>query len=130
MWYRVPTSLRPLLGSTTAPKDELYTEEEIFDALQLYAEWNKLHHEDIANLKLDRLMVANLFNKKEAVIEGNPHPLRDLQSRLLGKLQQYHRASRITQQASGAVACLFSLSYLEACLPALQQPIFVQQGTL
>ena len=43
-------------------------------------------------------MVGNLFNKKDPVVEGNPHPLQDLQQRLLGKLQQFHRASRTSEQ--------------------------------
>lgn len=61
--------------------------------------------EDPASLKLDRLMVGNLFNKKDPVVEGNPHPLQDLQQRLISKLQQYHKASRVNEQVS------FSLKY-------------------
>ncbi len=38
--YRVPTSLRPVMGDVSGAKDELYTEAQVHDALQCYAE----HH--------------------------------------------------------------------------------------
>ena len=40
--YRVPTSLRPVMGDVSSAKDELYTEAQVHDALQCYAEHNGL----------------------------------------------------------------------------------------
>ena len=40
--YRVPTSLRPLMGDASSAKDELYTEAQVHDALQCYAQHNGL----------------------------------------------------------------------------------------
>lgn len=106
---RFPSSLRPILGTVSVSKDELFTEEQVYGALQQYAEAFNLTQENSTSLKLDRLMVGNLFNKKDPVVEGNPHSLQDLQRRLLGKLQQYHRASRISEQ----VSLPFSAKYAE-----------------
>jgi len=98
---RFPSSLRAILGVTPPSKDTLFSEEEVLAALQQYAESFQLC-QAAGLVKLNRLLVANLFNKKEFVIEGNPHPLTDLQKRLLGKLQQFHKAVRISEQ----VCCL------------------------
>lgn len=103
---RFPSSLRPVLGTASANKDDLFTESQVFAALKQYAEHHSLAHEDSTQLKLDKLMVGNLFNKKDPVVEGNPHPLLDLQQRLLSKLQQYHRASRVNEQVTPDLALI------------------------
>ncbi|DBB17153.1 TPA: hypothetical protein ACH3X3_014226 [Trebouxia sp. C0006] len=96
-WYRVPSTLRPLLGSSAAPKDELYSEEQIRSVLDEYAATNSLQI-DISSVKLDKLMVSNLFNKKEPQMEGYARPLEEVVKRLLGKLQLFHKITRVTEQ--------------------------------
>ncbi|KAK9814155.1 hypothetical protein WJX72_001321 [[Myrmecia] bisecta] len=90
--YRVPSSLRPIFGSGAA-KEELYSEQACWEALLDYAEANGLPAGQHA-LKLDKLLLSCLFNKKEPQMEGDVHPLDDTMQRLLGKLQIYHRVTR------------------------------------
>ena len=40
--YRVPTSLRPVMGDVSSAKDDLYTEAQVHDALRCYAEHSGL----------------------------------------------------------------------------------------
>ena len=94
---RVPSTLRPLLGSSAAPKDELYSEEQIRAVLDDYAAANSLQI-DSSSVKLDKLMVSNLFNKKEPQMEGDACPLEEVVKRLLGKLQLFHKITRVTEQ--------------------------------
>lgn len=96
-WYRVPSTLRPLLGSSAAPKDELYSEEQIRAVLDDYAAANSLQI-DSSSVKLDKVMVSNLFNKKEPQMEGDACPLEEVVKRLLGKLQLFHKITRVTEQ--------------------------------
>ncbi len=105
---RVPSTLRPLLGSSAAPKDELYSEEQIRAVLDEYAATNSLQI-DSSSVKLDKLMVSNLFNKKEPQMEGDARPLEEVVKRLLGKLQLFHKITRVTEQVRGlwCLALLF-----------------------
>ena len=116
MRCRFPSSLRPVLGNANISKEELFSEAQVHEALQRYIEASQLTLEDPSTVRLDRLMVGNLFNKKDPVVEGNPHPLKDLQSRLTSKLQQYHQASRVTEQANHlfwiSLSCSFGISLL------------------
>ena len=95
----MPSSLKPLFISAAASKDDLHTEDQIRDALAAYTAANSLSCEWGGEhcLRLDKLLHANLFNKKEPVLEGNPHPASDVFQRLLGKLQLYHRVVRTEQ---------------------------------
>ena len=43
-------------------------------------------------------MISNLFNKKEPQMEGDACPSEDVLKRLLGKLQLFHKVSRVTDQ--------------------------------
>ena len=95
--HRVPSTLRPLLGSTNAPKDELYSEEQMRSVLSVYTAANGLELGS-GNVKLDKLMVSNLFNKKEPQVEGDACPTEDVVKRLLGKLQLFHKVTRVTEQ--------------------------------
>lgn len=88
--------MRPILGS--ANKDELYSEPEVRAALKSYAAANSLAKGEGEAVQLDRLLLGNLFNKKEDVSEGDSHPLNDLAVRLLAKLQLFHRVVRNTEQ--------------------------------
>lgn len=80
----MPSTLRPILGTSNAPKDELYSEQDMQAALLSYAAGNDLQHSN-DSLKLDKLMVSNLFNKKEPQMEGDACPLDDVMKRLLGR---------------------------------------------
>lgn len=82
-------------------KDELFSEGDVCAALGAYAASNSLLSNDEAAVKLDRLLLGNLFNKKEEVREGAPHPLQDLQQRLLSKLQLFHRVVRHLEEVRG-----------------------------
>lgn len=88
------------MGSSAAPKDELYSEEQIRAVLDEYAAANSLQI-DSSSVKLDKLMVSNLFNKKEPQMEGDACPLDEVVKRLLGKLQLFHKITRITEQVRG-----------------------------
>ena len=80
---RVPSTLRPILGNSTAPKDELYNEQDVQAALLSYAAANDLQRSN-DSLKLDKLMVSSLFNKKEPQMEGDACPVEHVMKRLLG----------------------------------------------
>ena len=95
--YRVPSTLRPLLGGSAASKDELYSEEQMRSVLAAYAAADNLQI-DSSNLKLDKLMVSNLFNKKEPQMEGDACSMEEVVKRLLGKLQLFHKVTRVTEQ--------------------------------
>lgn len=95
-WYRVPSTLRPFVSGTAA-KDELYSEEQICAALTAYTASNDLQLQG-PSIKLDKLMVSNLFNKKEPQLEGDTCPFEDVIKRLLGKLQLFHKVLRVTDQ--------------------------------
>ncbi len=95
---RVPSTLRPLLGNTGAPKDELYSEVQIRSVLAAYVAANGLELGE-GSIKLDKLMVSNLFNKKEPQLEGDSCPMEEVVTRLLGKLQLFHKVTRVTEQA-------------------------------
>jgi len=56
---------------------------------------------DSSSVKLDKLMVSNLFNKKEPQMEGDTCPLEEVVKRLLGKLQLFHKITRVTEQVRG-----------------------------
>lgn len=101
----MPSTLRQLLGNTSAPKDELYSEEQIRCVLAAYVTTNGLELGG-DSIKLDKLMISNLFNKKEPQLEGHPCPLEDVVKRLLGKLQLFHKVTRVTEQASFPSDCL------------------------
>ena len=101
--YRVPSTLRLLLGNAAAPKDELYSEEQIRSVLAAYAATDNLQIDDNA-IRLDKLMISNLFNKKEPQMEGDTCPVQDVVKRLLGKLQLFHKVTRVTEQV-GCVRC-------------------------
>ncbi|CAL8464144.1 g3679 [Coccomyxa elongata] len=94
--YRVPTSLRPIFEAD-ADKDALYSEEVVCSALRAYAEREGLSLGDWA-LKLDKLLVGHLFNKKEPQQEGDSHPFDDIMRRLLSKLAMFHTISRSTPE--------------------------------
>lgn len=94
---RVPSTLRPLLGASAASKDELYSEEQMRSVLAAYAAADNLQI-DSSNVKLDKLMVSNLFNKKEPQMEGDACSLEEVVKRLLGKLQLFHKVTRVTEQ--------------------------------
>ncbi|BDA49270.1 Eukaryotic translation initiation factor 2D [Coccomyxa sp. Obi] len=94
--YRVPTSLRPIFEAD-ADKDALYSEEVVCSALRAYAEREGLSLVDGA-LKLDKLLVGHLFNKKEPQQEGDSHPFDDTMRRLLSKLAMFHTISRSTPE--------------------------------
>lgn len=100
---RVPSTLRPLLGASAAPKDELYSEEQMRSVLDAYAAADNLQI-DSSNVKLDKLMVSNLFNKKEPQMEGDACSLEEVVKRLLGKLQLFHKVTRVTEQV-GIMLC-------------------------
>ena len=85
--------------SGTAAKDELYIEEQIRTALTAYTASNDLQLQG-TSIKLDKLMISNLFNKKEPQMEGDTCPFEDVIKRLLGKLQLFHKVSRVTDQVS------------------------------
>lgn len=106
---RVPSTLRPLLGNTGAPKDELYSEEQIRSVLAAYVSANGL---DLGggSIKLDKLMISNLFNKKEPQLEGDPCPVEEVVKRLLGKLQLFHKVTRVTEQARMSSIRLLALT--------------------
>lgn len=91
---RVPTSLRPIFEAD-ADKDALYSEEVVCSALRAYTEREGLSLGDGA-LKLDKLLVGHLFNKKEPQQEGDSHPFDDVMRRLLSKLAMFHTISRST----------------------------------
>ena len=95
---RVPSTLRPLLGNTGVPKDELYSEEQIRSVLAAYVSTNSLELGG-GSIKLDKLMISNLFNKKEPQLVGDPCSQEDVVKRLLGKLQLFHKVTRVTEQA-------------------------------
>jgi len=69
-----------------------------------YAAANSLQI-DSSSVKLDKLMVSNLFNKKEPQMEGDTCPLEEVVKRLLGKLQLFHKITRVTEQVRG-LSCL------------------------
>lgn len=75
--------MRQILGSSTAAKDELYSEQQMQNALLSYAAANDLMQSN-ESLKLDKLMVSNLFNKKEPQLEGDLCQVHDVLKRLLG----------------------------------------------
>lgn len=100
----MPSTLRPLLGSTNAPKDELYSEEQMRSVLSSYAAANGLELGS-GNLKLDKLMVSNLFNKKEPQLEGDACAMEEVVKRLLGKLQLFHKVTRVTEQVMLILTC-------------------------
>lgn len=52
-------------------------------ALLSYAAANDLQQSN-DSLKLDRLMISNLFNKKEPQMEGDASSVEDIMKRLLG----------------------------------------------
>ena len=66
--------------------------------LSAYAAANALNLAD-RGIKLDKLMISNLFNKKEPQLEGDPCPVEEVVRRLLGKLQLFHKVTRVTEQA-------------------------------
>lgn len=100
---RVPSTLRPLLNNAGAPKDELYSEDQMRGVLSAYAAANALELGD-SSIKLDKLMVSNLFNKKEPQLEGDSCPVEDVVRRLLGKLQLFHQVTRVTEQVQLSAA--------------------------
>ena len=51
-------------------------------------------------MKLNRLLVGALFNKKEPQAVGDEHPQLDALQRLLGKLQLWTRVERPTETVS------------------------------
>ena len=53
--YRVPTSLRPVMGDVSSSKDELYTEAQVHDALQCYAEHSGLQVSSLSRHNAGRL---------------------------------------------------------------------------
>lgn len=67
--------------------------------LAAYTEANSLQL-DGNSIKLDKLMVSNLFNKKEPQMEGDACHVEEVVKRLLGKLQMFHKITRVTEQAS------------------------------
>ncbi|CAL5226777.1 g9634 [Coccomyxa viridis] len=94
--YRVPSSLRPVFGpSAEQDRDALYSEAQVQQALLDYREQQHLAAPG-GCIKLDRLLIGGLFNKKEEQKEGDVHPLDDTLKRLLSKLQVYHTISRPT----------------------------------
>lgn len=94
---RVPSTLRPLLSTASAPKDELYSEEQMREVLSAYTATNALEVSD-GSIKLDKLMISNLFNKKEPQMEEDSCPVEEVVRRLLGKLQLFHKVTRVTEQ--------------------------------
>ena len=92
---RVPSSLRPFFtGVSQNARDQMFTRTQVQDALAEYAEYNRLSSDSPHAVKLDSLMVSMLFNKKDPVIEGNPHPIHDLEEKLISRLQLFHHARR------------------------------------
>ena len=55
---------------------------------------------DEASMKLNRLLVGALFNKKEPQAVGDGHPRADALQRLLSKLQLWTRVERPTDTVS------------------------------
>ena len=95
----MPSTLRPLLSNASAPKDELYSEEQVRGVLSAYTAANALEMGD-SSIKLDKLMISNLFNKKEPHMEGDSCPVEEVVRRLLGKLQLFHKVTRVTEQVT------------------------------
>ena len=56
--------------------------------------------EGSSEVKLDELLVGNLYNKKEPQQAGNLDDVDEVLRRLLGKLQQFHRVLRQSPQVS------------------------------
>lgn len=111
---RVPSTLRPLLSNASALKDELYSEEQMRGVLSAYAAANALELGD-SSIKLDKLMISNLFNKKEPQMEGDSCPLEEVVKRLLGKLQLFHKVTRVTEQVHLFQDCLLLLPTQGVC---------------
>lgn len=106
---RVPSSLRPFfVGISQSVKEELFTEEQVKEALREYSEYNKLQSETPGEWRLDKLMISTLFNKKDPVIEGNPYKAELLKKKLLGKLQLFHHATRKDSNVSSLYFLKFS----------------------
>lgn len=98
--YRVPSSLRPIFGSNLQPPDHLYSAEDVAAALKEYAHQNGLSGASEAGIKLDRFLVAYVFNKKDPQQEGDAHAYDDLLQRLLHKLTLYNKVTRSTPQGN------------------------------
>ena len=119
----MPSTLRPLLSNASALKDELYSEEQMRRVLSAYAAANALELGD-SSIKLDKLMISNLFNKKEPQMEGDSCPVEEVIRRLLSKLQLFHKVTRVTEQVqlfsrlSAATANKGCVHKVRQCAPA------------
>ncbi len=100
---RVPTSLKPIFGDAWT-KEQLFSEAEVAKHLRQYAKDQGLA-EGKSEIKLDELLVGNLYNKKEPQQAGNLDDFDEVVRRLQGKLQQFHRVLRQSPQV-GRIACL------------------------
>ena len=117
VFCRVPSTLRPLLSNASAPKDELYSEEQMRGVLSVYAAANALEMGD-GSIKLDKLMISNLFNKKEPQLEGDLCAVEDVVRRLLGKLQLFHKVTRVAEQVGLSEDCIVEVAMLSLCTGA------------
>eukprot|EP00884_Botryococcus_braunii_P009147 jgi/Botrbrau1/18233/Bobra.53_1s0087.1 len=95
--YRVPSSLRPIFGDG-AGKEDLFTEDQCSEALLGYGRREQLAVEEGGLIKLDKLLIGGLFNKKEPQVEGDLNSFDDTLRRLLGKLHLHHRIQRPSEQ--------------------------------
>lgn len=74
--YRIPSSLRPLV-TPAAPKDALYTTEEVLQVVGAYAQRHGLMQvqgggsdQPSSNVKLDAFLATTLFGRGEGVMLG------------------------------------------------------------
>ena len=98
--FRATSNLRPIFGDND--KDAVFTEDEIKRTLVAYAAREALTTSDSnsANptdavssqtLSLDKLLKSGLYGKKEEVEVGSVVPLCDVYTRLVSKMQTYHK---------------------------------------
>ena len=79
-------------------------------ALREYIDHYGLQADREGEVRLDQLMLRSLFNKKESVIEGNPHPISDVERRLFSNLQLFHLAHRSDSQVGPSLDFLATYS--------------------
>lgn len=103
---RVPSSLQPVFAAGTSrdkssSRDALFSVKEVATALQEYAAAGGTAQGTGSSgrpqtVTLDRLLVGNLFNKKEPEVEGDCLSFEHTLQRLLKKLQTWSRITCTT----------------------------------
>ena len=66
-----------------------------------------------ASIKLDDLLISGLYGKKERPPLGHEERFEEVLRRLLGKLQLFHKVSRVAEQVGKCLAAI----WLAAALP-------------